>query len=61
MSSINMNSINNLIEALEALQAEGVGVEIEQEEDGKFTVGTSLDNPDICINASFPKAREEAA
>ena len=61
MSNINMNLVNNLIKAVEDLQAAGIGVEIEQEEDGKFAVGTSLDIPDICINASFPKEQEEAA
>ena len=56
-----MPAINALIKAIEALQAEGVGVEIEQLEDGRFDVGASLDTTDVIVNASFPKQQEEAA
>ena len=50
-----LEAINNLVSAIEDLQASGVGVEIEQLEDGRFDVGATLDNADIQINASFPK------
>lgn len=50
-----MNEINNLIDAVKALQAVGVGVEIDQLEDGRFDVGVSLDMTDISINASYPE------
>ena len=50
-----MDKINDLIHAIEALQSAGVGVEIEQLEDGQFDVGASLDVTDVVIHASFPK------
>lgn len=54
--SKHMAAINNLIEAIQDLQARGVGLEIEQTEDGRFEVGVNLDIPDISVSASYPAA-----